>query len=197
MVLQRPFTHVSNTLRINSVNNQVRIINRPEIIAQAEDFHPRSAATDYAILLYTCNSGNADLMMMFVEIAQLNFWILRNFKCLVVGAQVGNVDRKSVGSDRRNGANTSPDRHPSWQDKEICHFATRPMPSLSTQQDQSVQVWVLPWLYVIAGGYRVVISALAGHPMLEAFKCFCLTTHLSDWGQDSQGFRKTRRCVPF
>src|SRR6476660_5365573 len=100
MIIEGPFLHEANTLWPDAVNDEGGIIEAAEILTQQ-----RVAVPD---LLQQCSFRNdvrhtrdANLVVMIVEIAKLDFWIGGDLDRFVIHPQIGDINGEAIGLDRR------------------------------------------------------------------------------------------------
>jgi hypothetical protein len=96
MVVKRPFAHVANALRCDSVEDKLRIVDAAQVLPQQRIGVPdllknSSVANDFSY------SSDANLVVMVVKIPQFHLGVGGDFLRLVIAKEVGNVDREPVG----------------------------------------------------------------------------------------------------
>jgi hypothetical protein len=102
VIVQRPLLHKADTRGAYSVDDQSRVVDRAEILAQQRIGVPDLLQQDW-IGKDLGDTRQANLVVMIVEVAQLHLRIVGNFHGLVVVAQVGDVNDEAVRAHRRHG----------------------------------------------------------------------------------------------
>jgi len=105
MVFECPFAHESYPSRIDSINDQLGIVECAEVLAEQRTGIP-DLLQNAAVVHNVCDSGNPDLIVVGIQVAQFHVGVGLDFDRLVVTAEVGNIDRKSVSTHRRHGSNS-------------------------------------------------------------------------------------------
>ncbi len=100
VVLESPFLHVSHPVGLDAVHDQLGIVERTEILAQERIVAP-DRFEQRAIRHHSGRALDPHLVVAGVDIAQLDFRLGGDFRRLVIAAQVGDVDGKAVGLDRK------------------------------------------------------------------------------------------------
>ena len=104
------------------------------------------------------DSGDADLVVVVVEVDQLDPRVGRDLDRLVVAPQVGDIDRETVGPDRRDGADpglVAVDRG-QVREPRLLHHAERQVPELlrGRRVPESAWSWSSPCYREIRDGAR-------------------------------------------
>ena len=102
VVLQRPFPHEPDPPRRDPVDDQLRVVDRPQVVPQQRvlvlDFPQEGRVGDHL-----GEAVDADLIVAAVQVAQLDPGIGLDFLRLVVAPEVGDVDGEALGADRGDG----------------------------------------------------------------------------------------------
>lgn len=100
-MFKRPFAHVADLCGGDAVDDQVRVVEAAEVLAHqgigVPDFLEQRPVGDSG-----GQAGQADLIVVVVEIAKLDARIGFDFNRLMIEAEVGDVDREAVGPHRRH-----------------------------------------------------------------------------------------------
>lgn len=101
IIFQRPFLHVSDAIGLDAIDDQFRIINRPEVLPKERVRLP-DLLEDLAFNNDAGRPGETDLIVLLVEITELDFRIRRDFSRLVVAAKIRDIDGEAIRADGRD-----------------------------------------------------------------------------------------------
>ena len=98
MVFKGPFFHVSDLGGLEDVDDEFGIVDGAEVVAEQgigfpNFFEEGTIVEDFGV------AGNADLVVVAVEVAELDFRVGGDFAGFVIAFQVSHINRKAVGAD--------------------------------------------------------------------------------------------------
>src|SRR4051794_11095107 len=103
VIVERPFLHVADAVRDDAVDDECRVIQAAEVLAQ-EGVAVPDLLEDGPVVDHLGDAGDPDLVVLVVKIDELDAGIGRDLDRLVIAPEVGDVDREAVGPDRGDGA---------------------------------------------------------------------------------------------
>jgi len=103
VVFESPLAHKADAVRADSVKDEFGVVDAAEVLAEegvfGPDFFQKRSVGDYFR-----RAGDAHLIVIGGEVAELDLRIGCDFSGFVVTAEIGDVNRESVGSHGGNGA---------------------------------------------------------------------------------------------
>lgn len=103
MVFEGPFLHVADEGGADDVDDEFGVVDGAEVLAEQGVFGPDGFKEGWIVEGFG-GSGDADLIVVGVEVAEFDLWVGIDLAGFVVGFEVGDVDGEAVGADGGDGA---------------------------------------------------------------------------------------------
>lgn len=103
VVFQGPLLHVAYEGGTNDIDNEFGIVDGTQVLPEERVFRPDGLEED-GVGEYFGEAGDADLVVIGVEVAQFHLFVGGEFAGFVVGLEISDVDGEAVCADGRYGA---------------------------------------------------------------------------------------------